>query len=353
MEKLTTPEMDVIEPSDNQVDDTTTGTQSANADISSNSSESSSVIDDIWNVDDISSIDIDTLLNEQKKDDANVDASSDNKNELPPADNALADKNEESGLVIKKPFLKFKGKEIPIDSEEELINLAQKGFKLESEMSRIKPYKRIIDVIESNGITEEELVALTDFKKGNKEALSFFKSKYGIKDEPKKSSSFIDEMFEDKEEKKAESKTDYKPQVVPNDPVKEYFTEVAQSNPALSGKVVEIVNEIEPSFYRELYSPDVFPAFVEHVANGMFEKVYPYALKTKNANPTISWLVAYNKGVDIVTGKTQQVKQKETPAGVSIPKPASPASNSSKPSDDYARIWEDDEYYNSLRHNLR
>ena len=346
MDQLTTPAMDVEDSFEEQVDNTTT--------VQDTKDFSTMTEDDIWNTDDISSIVFDTKQESNQEqndvnslDDVSDETKSQDADHLTNTD--VTTKPKEGGLLITNPTLKFKGREIPIDNEEELINLAQKGFKLESEMAKLKPHKRLIDIIESQSLSEEDLIALSDLKQGKKEVMNFFKAKYGIESDEKSDDPY-DDLF-GRTPKKEEKQVDYKPVVKSDDPVKDYFSEVAQNNPQLSGKVIEIVNDIEPSFYRELYSPEIFPSFVEHVSNGLFDKVYPYALKIRNSNPNLSWLVAYNKGVDIVNNPQNATVKKQAPANVGIPKPSQ--NTSVRPgADDYARVWEDDEYYNSIKRKL-
>ena len=191
-----------------------------------------------------------------------------------------------NGLVITNPVLKFKGKEIPVDSEEEMIALAQKGFKLESEMSKIKPYKSMIKIIESAGLTAEDVQALADMKAGKKEALGYLKQSAGIEDEPVYSS----EIFGD--EKEPENK-DYKPNVPVEDPVGSMFSRLTEEQPELAGKVSQIYDDIDDEFKIEVYKPNVFPMFVSSISSGEFDKLYPLAMKARMMNPALSWLEAY------------------------------------------------------------
>jgi hypothetical protein len=344
-EELTTPEkMDVTNTETeevNQVDETNEETSEET--VENKDSQKLSTEDDIWNADDIDSLNVDKLFDEPDEDEKPETVESKEEDPL-----SAPDQETERGLVIKNPVLKFKGRNIPIDSEEELINLAQKGFKLESEMAKIKPQKRMLDIIESGKLTEEELVALSDLKGGKQEAINFFKDRYGIVEQ--KQDDDDDDYFFGEKKKEVKAKTDYKPEVKQEDPVKEYFTEVSQNDSALAAKVVEIIKDLDATFYREIYSPDIFPGFVEHVKNGMFDKVYPYAIKIRASNPSLPWLAAYNKGVDIVMNNKQPEK-KEAPKRVSIPKTSQPVTRVAS-KDDYDKVWEDDDFYNEIRRKL-
>jgi hypothetical protein len=210
------------------------------------------------------------------------------------------------GLLIRNPVLKYKGKEIPIESEDELIKLAQKGFKLETEMSKIKPYKKVISIIEEAELTAEDVKALADLKKGNKQALSFIKSRFGIED---------DFGFDDEE-----GAEDYKPAIENQDPVREWFSTFSEENPEAAGSIVKTYDALPDDFKLEIYNPQVFPAFANSVVAGEFEKVFPLAHKEKVLNPALSWLQAYKVALDKLSKKQTGNKPKQAPKDVSIPK---------------------------------
>jgi hypothetical protein len=215
------------------------------------------------------------------------------------------------GLVITNPVLKFKGKEIPIDSADEMIALAQKGFRLESEMSKIKPLRPLIKIIESAGLTAEDVQALADMKSGKKEALNYLKRTAGIEDEELP---FGSGLFEDKKE----DTKDYKPDIPVDDPVASVFNRITEEDPELAGKVSKVYDDIDDEFKAEVYNPNVFPMFVSSIASGEFDTVYPIAVKTKMMNPALSWLEAYA----MAGNQGNQSKQDKVvpPADTSIPK---------------------------------
>jgi hypothetical protein len=194
---------------------------------------------------------------------------------------------EQQGLLIKNPVLKYKGREIPIDNEEEAINLMQKGFKLESEMAKIKPFKSYMNVIDSGNITIEDLTAFNDAMSGNDQAKKYIQKKLGV-DTSEANSSFFDEV-----DTPTETDVDYKPEVPVQDPVAEYFAGITEENPEVAGKVSTVYSDLDDEFKREVYNPQVFPMFAVSVANGEFEKLYPFAIKERLSNPALSWLQAY------------------------------------------------------------
>jgi len=244
-------------------------------------------------------------------------------------------------IFIDEP-IKFKGREIPIESKEEAYALMQKGFKLETEMAKIKPYKGYIRLIEDAGIDLEDLQAIADLKQGKKEAINYFTNKYGIELE---SFDFLDEKTKE-----------YKPQVKEevkeaSDPISDFWNDVVETDPELAGKVASVYNELPDDFKAEVYKPEVFPAFVDSIKSGEFDRLYPVALKIKAVNPAVSWqdayLMAYEKQGD--ENKEEQ-KSKEESDELNIPN----ADNEIKESqiDEYDRVWDDDDYFKQIEKEM-
>ena len=249
------------------------------------------------------------------------------------------------GLYIENPVLKYKGREVPVESAEELIALAQKGMKLEIEMSKIKPQKRIVKLIEDSGLTEEHIKALADAMAGKREAIDFIASNAGIE-----LGSNENDFFGTNDED--EKKTDYKPEVESSDPVKDFWEDFSKDNPSDAAKVLDTYNDLDESFKAEIYKPDVFPLFIGSVSTGEFEQAYPLAVKFKAMNPAATWLQAYGQAVQSI-GQNQvpQSNQKqEPPVETGIPKPSSSTGNrgSKDPEKIADEIWESDESIDAL-----
>jgi len=217
-----------------------------------------------------------------------------------------------TGLVISNPVLKYKGKDIPIDSEEELIALAQKGFKLESEMTKIKPKKQILNIID--GVPAEDLKAFADAKSGDRSAIQYVLNMLGGSSEGQ-SDDFWETEPQREEEKKA-----YTPDIPQVDEVAEMFKDITENNPSVAGTVSEVYSELDDQFKQEVYNPQTFPAFVKSVESGEFDKVYPIAIKLRTQNPALTWLQAYGlAGQRVLEGK-QEVQKETPPKSTSIPK---------------------------------
>jgi hypothetical protein len=248
--------------------------------------------------------------------------------------------NSIGAFMSEKPVLKYKGKDVPIDSADELLALAQKGFSYETEMANIKPQKQKLRIIEN--VPVEVLQAVADLNAGKKEALNFLKSAYGIEDTKQESNGFWDEGSNDNQ---TESQESYTPEVAPEDPVIDYFNEYAKVNQTGAAKVNEIYSSLDESFKAEIYKPNIFQAFVASVETGEFETVYPLAVKEKALNPAITWIQAYQMAL----GKSgqQQPAVTEPPAAATPPKQQEQGRHMS--ADSAAdRVWNDDEYFKSL-----
>jgi len=217
-----------------------------------------------------------------------------------------------TGLVISNPVLKYKGKEIPIDSEEELIALAQKGFKLESEMTKIKPQKQILNIVD--GVPAEDLKAFADAKSGDKAAIGYVLNMLGGSSEGQA------DDFWGAEPQREEEKKAYTPDIPQVDEVAEIFKDITENNPSVAGTVSEVYSELDDQFKQEVYNPQTFPAFVKSVESGEFDKVYPIAMKLRTQNPALTWLQAYGLAGQRVLGGKQEVQKETPPKSTSIPK---------------------------------
>ncbi len=235
------------------------------------------------------------------------------------------------GLMIKNPVLKYKGRDVPIDSEEEAINLMQKGFKLESEMSKIKPMKGMISILQDGNISVEDLTTFKDALSGNEGAKTALANKLGLRSQEESNDFFS----EDVTEKKAEEV--YKPDVKTEDPVSSYFAELTETQPEVAGKVSQVYSDIEDEFKLEVYTPQVFPMFATSIASGEFDRLYPIAIKMRLGNPGLTWLQAYQ-----LAGEKQGKVEEKTvvpPKSTGIPRGTSPKRTSG---DSYERAWDMD-----------
>ena len=239
-------------------------------------------------------------------------------------------------IVIDNPVIKYKGKEIPVSNADELLALAQKGFDYETKMSKIKPHRAAIKVIESNGIDLEDIQALADAKGGKESAIKYIAKKYNIPIGNQSDSGF--DYFGSDDTPK-EEQTDYKPKVETNiDPVAEYYQTVSQQDPELGGKVYKVYEELDPEFKTEIYKPGIFENFVLSIKSGEFENVYPAAVKEKAINPHLTWLQAYvmaGKKLNMAPKPADNKPTKDT----SIPRSETPPAGAKPKGTSYDEAW--------------
>jgi len=256
--------------------------------------------------------------------------------------------SENGQVVITKP-LKYRGNEIWIKTEDEAIELMQKGMDYSLKMNKIKPHRQIVSLIEDNSLSIEDIQALVDAKNGNSNALDYLAKNFGLKQN--NDSSFNDDLFGSDEEKEEEV---YKPTIEQKSPIEEAFSELTNRDPEVAGRVQRLIDkELDPTFVSELLSNvQVFNLFTQLVANGTFEKVLPYAIKTKAINPSLTWIQAYDYATDQVmkNGDIKSREVSEPTEAVKQTKVDKPKPKSIKKS--YEEIWNEKQSIEDLEKEL-
>lgn len=224
------------------------------------------------------------------------------------------DKLTENGVLITKP-LKYKGREIFITNEDEAIALMQKGLGYEMKMSKIKPLGKIADIVAKGNVTAEEIQALADAKAGNSEALDYLSRQFGLKHDRSDES-----IFDDEEEPSVGS--EYTPHIEESNPILEIIDAIKEQDPKAATNIIGAYEEVPDTFKAELSNPQVFQAFAADVMNGMFDNIYPSAIKEKAANPALTWIQAYQTAYakqqsasTVSEKKSQPPKAKKTKSG--------------------------------------
>jgi len=301
----------------------------------------SSKTEDIWNkkesIEDLEN----SLFNKEPSEESEQSNVEDTNQEL---ESNTDDNIGSKSVIIDRP-LKYRGNEIWVKNQDEAIELMQKGMDYSFKMNKIKPHRQVID---DNGLSTEDVQALVDAKNGNKQALNYLAKNFGIEQE--QSNDFGSDLFDDGETSQQE---EYKPQVEQEDPVTEMYTELSNKDPELAGKVAKIYEDLDPTFKQEVYTPQVFGAFINTVQTGTFEKVLPYAIKTKAINPSLSWIQAYDYATkelqdngDLTTRQVSEpdetVKPKQTKTK---PKPKSIKKS-------YEEIWNEKQSIEDLEKEL-
>lgn len=80
---------------------------------------------------------------------------------------------------VMAPFI-ANGKEIKLNSPEEVIQLMQQGANYTRKMQAIAPHRKMLTMAQNNGITEDKLSFLIDLEKGNPEAIQKFLKDKGV-----------------------------------------------------------------------------------------------------------------------------------------------------------------------------
>ena len=329
---LTTVEEPQVNVEEQTTEEVVPSEEQVPAETDTNGSEYEAAYNDVWDKD-INDVDLnEEVLTTNVENPLQVDETTDT--------STNGTNNSIGAFMSDKPVLKYKGKDVPIDTADELLALAQKGFSYETEMANIKPKKKLLNIV--GDIPLETLQAVADLHSGNKSAINYLKTQYGIVDAKPTEDDFWDSN--DSSSKVEEPVDNYKPAVATDDPIMDYWSEYTANNQVGAAKVNEIYSGLDESFKAEIYNPDVFPAFVASVESGEFDSVYPVAVKEKTLNPAMSWIQAYQMAVS----KTGGNDTPSTPPAAATP-PKS-VENSRHISGDSAadRVWNDPDYFAQL-----
>ena len=242
-------------------------------------SQTESEYDEVWNKENVSLENIFEEDNNETKQETlgSQTENKDDKNESDVQTEHTEQENKDQNnnfITLTRP-LKYRGKEIYPESEEELIELAQKGLDYSFKMNKISQYRELIDYVVANNI-----------------------SLYDIKERFENSNNAKD-IFEDDDFISLEDNVSNEVSV--SDKI---IKSIKKSNPVLANKVRTIYNSIDDTFKMELNDERLFNAFVGSIANGEFEKIYNDVVKYKAKNPFMTWIEAYG---NVANG----IKQKE------------------------------------------
>lgn len=101
------------------------------------------------------------------------------KSDLIGGDNTQDKTPQQEQPKVEEYKIKARGKEYDF-SLEELKKMASKGIDYTQKLQKIAPYRKMIDAIETNNISEYDINQLIEMKKGNKDAIGAFTKKYNI-----------------------------------------------------------------------------------------------------------------------------------------------------------------------------
>ncbi len=248
-------------------------------------SQTESEYDEVWNQENVS---IENAFNEKQKEETNNQLGSQTENtkekdgeiQTESEPNSVEQNSKNNLITLTRP-LKYRGQEIYPKTEEELIELAQKGLDYSFKMNKIAPYREIVDVVIKHNLTAKDIEELINSKNTSENEVNF--------DE--------DELFgnEPNEISIADS----------------IIKQIAVKDKQLANKVKNVYNSLDETFKYELNDENIFKAFVGSINTGEFERVYNDVVKMKAQNPFMTWIEAYSNVVNGV--KPKNVKE---PSGV-------------------------------------
>ena len=195
---------------------------------------------------------IDDIINEEKQD----------------------DNSNQNFITLTRP-LKYRGKEIYPQTEEELIELAQKGLDYSFKMNKIKPYRDLITYLEDNNIQPNDVISKL---KNNNDFVQTEQNTFGSD---------------------AQTELDYSGHFLSKQ--LDYYSKVDKN---IAIKIAKTFDSLPNEFKVEIANGNLGDAFATSIASGEFDRVYGEAKKVKEQNPYMSWIEAYKlAGQNIVNPK--------------------------------------------------
>lgn len=184
-----------------------------------------------------------------------------------PVEDATEESTEEGKVDYEEAYkavlapLRANGKDIKIDTIEDLRNLASMGVNYQSKMVGIKPYRKTAKKLENNGIDEATLDYLIDIHKGNPDAIQKMLKEHKI-----------DPLDIDTQKDSEYSPNDY----TVNDKEVELDEVLSslQDSPSFTS-TVDIISKKwdEPSKKVLLEHPEVIRVINDHVGSGVYEQI--------------------------------------------------------------------------------
>lgn len=172
-------------------------------------------------------------------------------------------KQEETPPKVDTYKIKVSNKEFDFTLDE-LKQMASKGMDYTNKMQRIAPFRKMINAIETNNISEEDINQLIEMKKGNKDAVGAFTKKYNI-------------ALSDIEAGEANA-ANYKPQSYGREPtpLDDIDMELRASMvPTQYDRMVDFINTKldQPSQQFFIDNPEALRLIANDIESGMFDKV--------------------------------------------------------------------------------
>ncbi len=197
--------------------------------------------------------------------------------------------------------LNANGREIAIESIDELYRIAEEGIKYKQMYDDYKEDIGLIEALKENDVSEDEINLLIDAKSGKKEAISTLLKKLGV-DNPM-----------DIEESEGE----YTPQnhrvPVSDIELKKFVEEAQSTDPVAYTKFTNFVaKELDDESKREIFSDmSLLRELYDNVRNGLMEAVAPIFMKKKLLNDSRRAIDIYAESVKEYIEKIKAQKERQ------------------------------------------
>ena len=251
----------------------------------------------------------------------------DEQDDTEPTDEPTEDSNEDSFETIT-----YKGQDLQL-SKEELVALAQKGFDYTSKTQDLASKRQLIELAEEYGLSVEDMKALADAKKGDKEALGYLAKQANI--DPYDMD--IDNA--------------YVPQVEAKNYLLEDAIKTVQSDTEY-GTVIDNWMGMLPQSATELmrHDPKILLDIHSEAKSGIAQKVMPEVIKQMAMSPMVDFRQAYLKARESVVN--QKEVKKEVPREIKK-KATITKKTTSKHMKEHEDVWDDDALFKKMQSMVR
>lgn len=245
--------------------------------------------------------------------------------ETPEQEEQSTEPEEEESTEAQLYELNYKGETIRA-TQEELKELAQKGFDYTSKTQDLAKKREILELL--GDMSPEEVKALTDAKNGDKEALSYLAKQAGV------------DIYDLNEE------SAYKPVVESRNYDLDDAIKAIQSDTENSPIIERWIDSLPSSTRIEFAKdPKILTDLHIEARNGIAQKVIPEVLKSMAMGKHSSFKEAYLSAREtVVSQPTKPVASRETIKKASVPK-----KNVSKHTQEHTDVWNDDELYAKMQ----
>jgi len=253
-------------------------------------------------------------------------------------DEAKSDKKEDetddSTTEKKGRTIKWKGQDIFV-SDDEIDTFIQKGFDYTKKTQDLAKYRPLIELIDENNLTHEDLMTLNAARNGNKDALGKIIGAANV------------DVYD------IDTTATYKPDVAVKNYELQDVIETIKSDSTHSQKMDQYISSVSETT-RNLFvsNPAVLKGLYEDEKSGVAQKIMPELVKAMFINPNADFIQTYRSiGEKIFATETAQapateIKQEtKQEASRETKKKATISKKGNASINDHKDIWEDDELF--------